>query len=114
MHTASSQQRLRRRRLQVGYDVIAAAAILVETRTGFSPGEIRWLQGKEIQDDDASKKVSDAQGRDRRQHRQVVVRGFRLRLPQPQPQTGSANQDVAAADAHLLQEGGAALRPTTP
>lgn len=86
MHTASSQQRLRRRR----------------------------LQGKEIQDDDASKKVSDAQGRDRRQHRQVVVRGFRLRLPQPQPQTGSANQDVAAADAHLLQEGGAALRPTTP
>jgi len=83
MHTDSKD--LHRRRLQVGYDVItaAAAAIRDEPELGFHLERLNGCRVKRAKNDDASKKVSDSQGRHHRQCQQVAGHGFHLRLPQP-------------------------------
>lgn len=73
MHTASKKEQI----------IAAAAAILGEPEPGFHLERLGGCRAKRAKKDDASKKVSDAQGRHRRQRRQVDGRGFRLRLPQP-------------------------------
>jgi len=54
-----------------------------KTSAGLALERLGGCRAKRAKKDDASKKVRDAQGRHRRQRRQVDGRGFRLRLPQP-------------------------------
>jgi len=77
MHTDSKD--LHRRRLQVGYDVItAAAAIREEPELGFHLERLDGCRVKRAKNDDASKKVSDSQGRHHRQCQQVAGHGIGL------------------------------------